>query len=329
MTAAAGNPQERENKTENVIAPPRWQWWKVIRATDQNVTADIELARIAILSLSCNTHGNCEQALLASCREMLNQCIASQRRLFGNRIFVRQTLFLILQNLILIIPKEKLPAAWLSIRQRLATIDDSEIIEYKRSKAIDEIDGFMKRLSDAKELAGASKIGAKDKIVREKMKEIKSFLDEKVMGELWSSTVLQRQTYILGGLIFCSLSATLLAIWYDTHHSTTPGIFQTTVAGLLGGAISTVSQPSARDSSLPLVRFALIRPLIGAVSGLFLFLISGHTDVAKLAYPYTYAMAIAFGFSERAFSTALGSAANAISTDVSKALGHGTKKPSR
>jgi hypothetical protein len=71
--------------------------------------------------------------------------------------------------------------------------------------------------------------------------------------------------------------------------------------------------------------------MIGAIAGLVLFLVSGYTDVVKLSYPYLYAAAIAIGFSERAFTSALGNSANEIAKGVSQALGHkGTEaKPNR
>jgi hypothetical protein len=327
-----GEDAETQGPTPNpFLRVPQWRWWKIIRANDQNITADIELARVAISNISRRPYAACQRSIFDSCCEMLNQCIEHQQRVFSNRIFVRQTLFLIMQNIILIAPRETLPSIWLSIKQRLDSINATEIAEFKRSKSIDEIEAHIRLLSDPKKnWSNANEIGPIEGIVREKMKEIKSFVDEKVVAELWSGIVLQRQTYILAGIVLFSLAATVFAILSEAAAmNTPPRVVTTTIAGLLGGALSTVSKPLTRDASLPLVRIALVRPLIGAVAGLFLFLISGHTELAKLAYPYTYAIAIAFGFSERAFSDALGSSANDISKGVSQALGHNQRKSGR
>jgi hypothetical protein len=192
--------------------PPHWRWWKRIRAHDQNVTADIEVARVAICNLLCYKYDDHGARVLISCQEMISQCIASQQRLFSNRIFVRETLFLIMQNIILIMPRENLPAVWLSVRQRLGAIDASESAEYQKSNTLAEIDTYMQQLSTKKQ----GDLDTPDTIVRQKIKEIKSFVDEKVITELWSGMVLQRQTYILGTIVLFSLLSTILTHLYET-----------------------------------------------------------------------------------------------------------------
>jgi hypothetical protein len=322
------------------LEPVRWPWWRVIRANDQNITADIELARVELSNLEHCQRSTEEQAILRVCIQMFTQCKESQRRIFSNRIFVRQTLFLILQNIILIAPTQNLQAIWITIKQRLETIEASDAAEYKRSNTIRQIDEYIKQLARSKgvKLTG-DESRLKEKNIREILKQIKSFLDEKVVTELWSAIVLQRQTYVLGLVALLALVGTLASICLEncelsalfscTFKRPTHGALPATMAGILGGALSTILTPiTSSGSSIPLVRVAFIRPLVGGAAGLFLFLVSGYADALKFGYPHLYAAAIAIGFSERLFANALGSTANQIAAGVSRALGH-RKSPAR
>jgi hypothetical protein len=70
--------------------PVKWRWWKVIRAGDQNISADIELARAELSKLAHLSLSAENKAVMTTCNEMLNSCIESQKRLFANRVFIRQ-----------------------------------------------------------------------------------------------------------------------------------------------------------------------------------------------------------------------------------------------
>jgi hypothetical protein len=221
----------------------------------------------------------------------------------------------------------------MSVKQRLESGYISELKGYEKSGTIRDIEAYLKKVSDGKRAEVQPKgVELEEKVVRETIKQIKFSLDDKVVAELWSGMVLQRQLYILGLIALGSLLAMVLVVLYETCRlpsclgcdpaaSGKHGVHATVLAGLLGGALSTISQPMAQATSLPLVKVALIRPLIGAIAGLFLFLVSGQSDILKFSYPFLYAAAIAIGFSERAFAALMGAAADEISKGVSRALG--------
>jgi hypothetical protein len=226
----------------------------------------------------------------------------------------------------------------MSLKQRLEAVGGRDIDDLKKSNGFREVDTYLKKISSGKTAQGDLSGLAEEKVVRETIRQIKFSLDDNVVAKLWNGMVLQRQIYILGAIALMSLVATVLVILGETCRLpclsgcscevATPqrhGVPAAVLAGLLGGALSTIAQPM--PSSLPLVRVALIRPLIGAIAGLFLFLVSGHAEVLKFGYPYLYAAAIAIGFSERAFAALMGVTAEGIGKGVARALGQTASPP--
>jgi uncharacterized membrane protein YeaQ/YmgE (transglycosylase-associated protein family) len=177
-------------------------------------------------------------------------------------------------------------------------------------------------------------------IARNLIKQVKFLTDDKVIAEYLAAMVLQRKTYLL-----CTIAVMLLVgsfIAYAVENSCASSLrnivncattsdrhtlLSTVLAGALGAALSTIISPFTGASSVPLVRVALVRPVVGAIAGLLLFFAAGHAQVAKFQYPLLYATAILVGFSERAFTKALGTKADRISNEMSRALGHPTKVP--
>lgn len=72
------------------------------------------------------------------------------------------------------------------------------------------------------------------------------------------------------------------------------------------------------DSAI--VRFTFIRPILGGIAGLFLYLVATNSQAITFTYPYLYAAAIAFGFSEYALTDALSATADRVSAQVNKAM---------
>jgi hypothetical protein len=244
-------------------------------------------------------------------------------------------------------PRSRLPAAWWSIKQRIQTVHrskDDPPIEPSTVKTVE--DYFEEYKLKPEEGSGHTSSSGKEKtqphdemIARHLIKQVKFLIDDKVVAEYLAAIVLQRKTYLL-----CIIAVMLLVgsfIAYAVENScasslrsivncaTTDGhrLFSTVLAGALGAALSTLISPFTGTSSVPLVRVALVRPVVGAIAGLLLFFVAGHAHVAKFQYPLLYATAILLGFSERAFTKALGTTADKISNEMSRALGHPTKVP--
>jgi hypothetical protein len=107
------------------------------------------------------------------------------------------------------------------------------------------------------------------------------------------------------------------------------GIVTAFLAGVLGGIISTVWKPNEdkESQSLPLVRITFLRPVLGGVAALFLYVLSA-SEIMVIKYPGLFAAALAMGFSERAFIGLLNTSAGQIGAGVSRAIGQFTKSGS-
>lgn len=352
---AEGN-SPKNHKVESTRArgcrPHDWSWWSIVSAHNQNVTADLEFIRLEIekvrpfvLGEEAAAHRGSEEAaesakVLQSCDELLEKCVASHRRvLFKNPLFIRQSILVILQQLILIMPHSALHAAWASISQRYSAVEKKDRPNF---------DGSLTKVNKYFEKCGCDKPGAKrqprpsaddeamEHTIRELMREIRLRLDDRVYIDYWSSVALQQKLSVLAPITIVALLGTVwmfvqencgdifkLTCAIDTTKDHT--ILTTTLAGLLGGAISALTPSGATPASgtPPLVQFVAIRPLIGAAAGFFLAIVASET--MSVNYPLLYAAAIAFGFSERAFIDALTKRANQISTNVGQAIGQPEK----
>lgn len=172
--------------------------------------------------------------------------------------------------------------------------------------------------------------------VRHLIRQVKFLIDDKVVAEYLNAMVLQRKTYFLGIIAVILLISSFSAFAIENNCALSlreivrcpknvdgHTLFSTVSMGALGAALSTIISPST--SSVPLVRVALVRPVVGAIAGLLLF-IAGYAHVAKFQYPLLYATAFLVGFSERAFTKALGKRVKKISNEMSRALGHPTRE---
>ncbi len=328
-----------DNAQSSIPGPLRpWPWWSICSTHDQNVTADLEFVRIELAKIQRAKLTDADLAILDSCGYTLAQCLQSHRRIFfKNAIFVRQSILVILQNLILIMPPDGLRAAWISIKQRRLAIEAEQGRETENKpdfdkKSVDDIDKFL--TADSPQETGATGSGDSvldERVVREMVREIRARLDERLVLEYWASIVLQHKTRVLFGIALLFLVLTGSAILFEngcvadhifscSFGATSHQMITTILAGVLGGALSTISQP-APVGALPLVRTAFIRPLLGGIAGIFLYLVTTKTSFVSFSYPYLYAAAMAFGFSERAFVDALTKSATHVAAEATKAIG--------
>ena len=121
-----------------------WPWWRRWVLGDQNITADIEFTRVEVSVLSDVALKPEDEKILNNCRYMLQKCIDNHRKVVKNRIFVRQTLFTIMQQLILIMPRENLEPTWLALKQRLEANAKPEQAFYAKHHVIAEIERFLR-----------------------------------------------------------------------------------------------------------------------------------------------------------------------------------------
>ena len=149
---------------------------------------------------------------------------------------------------------------------------------------------------------------------RSNLKAVCAFLDDQIILQLWKSLKLRRQSRIF--VIFAILLSGLLVahICYGpcvvdcaecaaSRHPHSP-IFMV-IAGTLGAFVSMLMKSSiVTKRGTPLTNVSIVRPIIGGIAGLFLYLTT-EMDIITVKFPALYAGAIAFGFSERAFSAAL------------------------
>lgn len=306
-------------------SPMLWPFWRRWFTNDQNISADIEVVNVELSVLAHRPLAASDKKILATCRDLLEKCIANHRLLFfGNKLFVRQSLFVITQKMIAIAPKDDLYSIWSDLKQRIESSDAS-----KRScpdAAVKKIDKYF---------ANSRQRGGGEKEIRGLMAQIKSTLDNRIVIDLWAASVLQRQTAFMGLISFVVAIIVMGTILFENGCLSTPltcrfnpaesnhRLITTCLCGLLGGALSTISQPApgAALASLPLVRVGLIRPLLGAISGFFLYLVVANSSDITFKYPTLYAAAVAIGFSERAFIKLLDAAANRVGAEVGKGIG--------
>ena len=97
-------------------------------------------------------------------------------------------------------------------------------------------------------------------------------------------------------------------------------LFGMIVAGSLGASLSALADVTrfVKDGVPLLSDLQLVRPVVGAVSGLVLYLI-WQTDILNVRGVELYLFAIAFGFSERAIFELLGRLAKQMEGQVGKA----------
>jgi hypothetical protein len=312
-----------------------WPWWRRLALSDQNITADIEFARVELSGLTELPLKPEDKNILNNCLYMLQKCIDNHRRLIRNRMFVRQTLFTIMQQVILIMPRDNLEATWLALKQRLEANAKPEEEFYTKHHAISDIESFLR---------GEGHDEKTERRVRRLMRRIRFLLDEKILTDLWQAGSLQRLTNFCSMLSLLVILSILVMIALENHckdvgqilawscevpKDPKTGIVTAFLAGVLGGIISTVWKPNddKEPQSLPLVRITFLRPVLGGIAALFLYVLSA-SEIMTIKYPGLYAAALAIGFSERAFIGLLNTSANQIGAGVSRAIGQFAKSDS-
>jgi hypothetical protein len=311
--------------------PSRW------RLADQDVIADLEWIRRELRFLQISKAA--PEILIQQWETAINDCAKEIKEhfLLTNRIFLRQTLAQIQQEIILVTPREKLDAIWITLKKKLDSIDDDDKKDSPAEKLVKKIDEFF-----------SSEVQAKDAepIARRRIRAVRKFIDDGLMLDLAAAYSLKRTAEALVFYLFVLLSGILVFLFENDRCSTggiaacrTPsGAMGLALFGALGGTISAILRPNPGKSDKGdksnrglnlLTQFSFMRVLLGGVSGLFLFLLV-RSEVLNVHLPYlaVCALAMAFGFSERALISALSATANRLDLEIARSTGlSGSGKP--
>ena len=246
---------------------------------------------------------------LERCSELLREAKCAFRGWFPRELVVWQHLSQIRQDFLFAVPFNQLPARWQTIRRRLKTLDNKESDSgYWGSEE------FEKWVSDR--LKQPVEQGGYDAELRSKLREARKFLDDGVMAQLWRTIALRRITVAASiGAILTSIA--LIYLLKCTPHCPCPpppdvksSLITMFVAGALGAQMSILLLRRTGKPDALLSNLAFVRPIIGGVAGLFLALVLHSNWVSIDATQWGYhAVAVAFGFSERAIYRTLSSLA--------------------
>lgn len=272
----------------------------------QNFQFEIEAVRSELDQITEISRPD-QQKILEKCYGLLSQTDTAFCRWPPRELFVWQMLFRIRQNILLIAPVHELSAKCFVLKKRLrrlGTDTDCKITDGARwRKLVEEVERY---------LAGRQGPNQDEMKLRSNLKEVCAFLDEQVILQLWTSIKLRRHStlFVLVAIVLMGL---LIAHLYD------PSIGQIAddcgklqhspilmvAAGTLGALVSMlVRDPADPKRGAPLADVSIVRPVIGGISGLFLFM-APQTELIQIKYPTFYAVAIAFGFTERVFFGAI------------------------
>ena len=278
-----------------------------------------ELARLEGLYSKDEDHSY-QRGVLEECRKLIEEIERAFDRFFPRELFIWQTLFLVQQRFWLIVPFSELPAKWATLNKRLQDLPEKEGSQYKNKEFVEDITTRLAK--------GAPLFEGADSGLRSEMVEVRRYLDDKVALELWIAFRLRRYSvmflllaivlvaYLVADICILRLEC-LTTKWSECADSYS--IVAMIVAGSLGALISALSSGLRRKSlgKPPLVQAFFVRPVIGGVAGLFVYLVA-QTGTIDIPYPGMYLVAIAFGFSERALYRVLGSLAGSTESRVAR-----------
>ena len=302
----------------------KYRWFLNLQNFEFEIQAvRAELARLNELypddTKNDNKHSY-QRRVLADCGELTTKIECAFNRFLPRELFIWQTLLLVQQRILLIVPFPELSAKWATLSKRLDDLPEKERGKYGNKDFIEDI-----RTRLAK---GAPLVEGADQGLRSDMVEVKRYLDDKVALEFWVAFRLRRYSVmflVLAIVLVAYLAADICILRLDClsrewlECSDPYSIAAMIAAGSLGALISALSS-GLRTESLgnpPLVQAFLVRPVIGGIAGMFVYLVA-QTGAIDVPYPGMYLVAIAFGFSERAFYGVLGRVAGSTESRVAQ-----------
>ena len=292
----------------------------------QNLASEIEAARSDIRRMEDihrvdnKEEQSAEARGVDRCRELLLGTVEDYNGRGPRELFIWQSLFQIQQDLLLVLPYEELLAKWDVVRMRIsATQKKCAKFPWDESQ----------RREIEEQLKSSTGDDASDHGVRSRIREIRKYLDDRDVLLLWRSMQIRRYRWLFAMLavLFGALLATAICVsgcWFGHCIADDKGyrLFGMVVAGSLGASLSALASVGRLDrKGVPVLSgLQLVRPVIGAASGLFLYLV-WQTGVINGHDTLPYLFAIAFGFSERPFFRVLQNLAEKTERNIGQAWG--------
>ena len=285
----------------------------------QNLQFEIEAARAQITRVGdldgLDSH---QQGVVQECWKCLETAKNAFHRCFPREFLIWQMLFLIQQYLVLVAPAVELPSKWHLLKQRLKQLSDKAKPDPCEDDYYKEIYNKINNWDSLKE--------EEQRDFRNRIVQVKKSIDDAVLIDLWKGLQIRRYSVIflvwaatciavlLALITFPEWSAPYVGLEGDGKKHSAAG---TVVAGTLGAALSALApgRSTIADGVPLLTATSWVRPVIGAASGLLLYLVH-YSEFAQLDYPGLYVVAIAFGFSERGFYRLLGGIARGFENDL-------------
>ena len=282
---------------------PKSGWKRLVRwlSTLQNLEFEIDAVRIEIAAIEKNGQEVAnKQPVINECRELLSKIEDAYNRTFPRELFIWETLFLIHQKILLVAPIEELSAKWSVLKKRLKQLEEiqKKTVYGWSNEVASDIDKWTKEKNE-------------DNLqLRYQIKELRKSLDDHVILQVWTGMRLRRHSVffvvaasILTAILIVGICWPLVFCSADcANKDRPPSALLMSVAGLLGAMVSTLTdgKPPGVTQHPPLVNVSMVRPLIGAIAGLFIYFVHPLIRI-DFNYFVLLAVAIAFGFSERAF----------------------------
>lgn len=275
----------------------------------QNFEAELERAR---------THCTClpEATRLSprrvQCEQLLKNVETALARSYPPQLYIWLTFHELYQNLLWLQSPPELLQQWITLSDRVRRIDKAE-----RGTWDDE---HLKGINA--EVEAALKDDTQSARARAELRTLRKFLDDRTDSALWQTHAFNEGLVVAIVLLVVLLGA-LSALLYDHNGQTSVALLPTICASMLGGTLSTLL--ALRDRELqgpPLARTYWLRPVIAAAAGLIFWLIQ-RVDTINVVPIASYVLAIAFGFSERLFVSALQKISGQAEEQIAKVSGFG------
>ena len=294
--------------------------WRMFGNQSSNLSSEIYSMQMQLCRLALGDLENEKKLILRDCYRLLKLCAKAMRNPFRSALFKYQTLQTISQELILVDTDASLHSSWTTVQKRTLALDARE----------QDIVGKLPAFSVAKsyfEPADPSANGTPIPInVRVALRDLKKYLDEKIALQVWKSTSMKWRSNI-----HMSMTA-ILSVAVGFHLTEIPMSGAQSVdlsreplwlmaVGALGATISSIARPSPPEIPLS-TKNSLLRPVLGAIAGLFFYLIAESGGLRPTNPVILYLFALAFGFSDEILVKLLDESGRRAGAEATRALGH-------
>ena len=301
---------------QGLSVPPLKERWF---ASMQNLAFEIEAARSDVLRIT-DLEGLPADAkeVVDRCGKLLRLVAEAFNRRSPRELFIWESLFQIRQDLLLVLPPEELLAKWEVVQTEItATQEKCNKFPWKKKWR----DAITNQLTSS---AGSAE---SERQIRSRIREIRKYLDDRVVLQLWRSIVVRRFGLLFallavafGVLLAIAICAPGCLLGHCLPDNKSYTLFGVIVAGTLGStlsALANIGHPGHQDGVPLLYVLQLVRPVVGAASGLFFYLVL-QTKIIAMDGIEVYIFAIAFGFSELALFRVLQNLTGKIEADMGR-----------